>query len=310
MAKKIFFSDEEINEFLKSAQATLVEECLSLKKRKFQSDQDKEITFKIKMNEPKNEQRATLLFSASTWAKMYALINTYATEVEWHGTVERVNKNTFCVKDILVFPHSVTGATVTSDQKEYEEWLDTLDNETFNKLRFHGHSHVNMGVTPSGVDMGYRKNVLNNFGTPTEKTDHFYIFLIGNKKGETSGEIYDLQNNVLYGTSDIDIKVDLGNGEFLNTFLENAKPLVKEHKFNEYTKPIYDNKPATTGYGSGGFGYYGALQPEKKPCAPTPAVPPMVGAKESARRESLASEDNLRGQFYGGSDYWKNIYGR
>lgn len=310
MAKKIFFSDEEINEFLKSAQATLVEECLSLKKRKFQSDQDKEITFKIKMNEPKSDQRATLLFSASTWAKMYALINAYATEVEWHGTVERVIQNTFCVKDILVFPHTVTEATVTSDQKEYEEWLDTLDNETFNKLRFHGHSHVNMGVKPSDVDKGYRKNVLNNFGTPGEKTDYFYVFLIGNKKGEMSGEIYDLQNNVLYGTSDIDIKVDLGNGEFLDTFLKNAKPLVKEHRFNEYTKPAYDSKPATTGYGSGSYGYYGALQPEKKLCSPPPAVPPMVGAKESARRESLASEDKLRGQFYGGSDYWKNTYGR
>ena len=305
MAKKIFFSDDEINEFLKSAQETLVEECLSLKKRKFQSDKDKEFTFKIKMNEPKNEQRASLLFTASAWAKMYALINSYTTEVEWHGIVDRVNKNTFRIKDILVFPHTVTGATVTSDQKEYEEWLDTLDDETFNKLRFHGHSHVNMGVTPSGTDMEYRKNVLNNFGTPNEKTDYFYTFFIGNKNGATSAEIYDLQNNILYGTTDIDIKVDLGNDEYLDTFLENAKPLVKEHK------PTYDyNKPATTGYGSGGYGYYGALQPEKKSYATSPAEPPAVGAKEKARRESFATEDKCLRQYYGGSDYWKEIYGR
>lgn len=238
MAKKIFLSEDEVNSFLRDAQEKLIEECQSIRKRKFQNERDKEITIGFKMLEVKDDRKANLLFSAKSWTKMYSLINTFTTEVEWHGLVQRLDETTFFVSDILVFPHTVTGSTVTSDQNEYEAWLDTLDDDTFNALRFHGHSHVNMGVTPSGVDMEYRKNVLNNFGMPNQTSDYFYIFLIGNKNGLTSAEIYDLQNNALYGTSEINISVDLGGGEHLYSFLTYAKEVVKElhPTYNSYGK--------------------------------------------------------------------------
>ena len=185
MAKKIFATETEIAEFLRSAQAQLLAESHNLKKRKFQNDQADGVTLNFKLKEVKDDRKATITFSAQAYMKIFALVHTYSTEVEWHGVVERTAADAFYIKDILIFPHKVTGATVISDQTEYEKWLDTLDNDTFNALRFHGHSHVNMGVTPSGVDMTYRHNILNNFGTPSATSELFYIFLIF-RRGEWS----------------------------------------------------------------------------------------------------------------------------
>ena len=195
MAKRIYLSDEDIREALEKA-------TRELRNTKFHSED-----VKVTLPSPKDERKAKLVFTASAWVKMYALVHKYGTEVEWHGLVERKGEAEFLIKDILIFPHEVSSATVVSDQRCYEEWLDSLDDDTFNACRFHGHSHVNMGVTPSGVDTTYRKNILGNFATPGEDDDYFSIFIITNKKGDISGEIYDLTNNALYATHEIEFSV-------------------------------------------------------------------------------------------------------
>ncbi len=280
MAKKIFASEREINDFLRSAQAQLIEESRKLKKRKFQNDQLEGVTLNFKLKEVTDDRKATIRLSEKAWIKMFALIHTYSTEVEWHGVVERIAPNAFYIKDVLIFPHEVTGSTVTSDQTAYEKWLDTLDNDTFNALRFHGHSHVNMGVTPSGVDMNYRKNILNNFGTPTANSDYFYIFLIFNKKGDISGEIYDLQNNALYSTNDITIITD--ESKWLTDFLGEAKEVVKEHSYSyNYSGSSYGCTPAAAPKTD----YYGNAHP----AATTTKT--RVGTKQTARYGSALDDD-------------------
>ena len=289
MAKKIFATEAEIAEFLRSAQAQLIAESHQLKKRKFQSDQADGVTLNFKLKEVKDDRKATLKFSEKAWMKIFALVHTYSTEVEWHGVVDRVSTNTFYIKDVLIFPHKVTGATVTSDQTEYEKWLDTLDNETFNALRFHGHSHVNMGVTPSGVDMTYRHNILNNFGTPSETSDLFYIFLIFNKRGDISGEIYDLQNNALYSKSTTadEIKIVIEDCDWLTDFLDEAKKVVTE----------------SYGYSSYGGGSYGGNSHSGTTTTPK-STSPKRGAKAEARQGSLLDDDDTD------DDYYAGVYGR
>lgn len=228
MAKKIFSSREDINNFLNSARSQLLEMEQALTKKKFQGSNDREATLKFKMNDICDNRSASIEFTPKAWIKMRSLVDSFSSEVQWHGTVTRKNINTFVIKDILIFPHEVTGTTVVSNQEGYEEWLNNLDDETFNACRFHGHSHVNMGVTPSGVDMNYRHNVLDNFGSPNDSTDLFYIFLITNKRGEISAEIYDLQNNALYSTNEIDIDVAVDNDEYLFEFISEAKSVVKD----------------------------------------------------------------------------------
>lgn len=297
MAKSIFASEKEINDFLRSAQAQLIEESRKLRKRKFQNDQFEGVTLNFKLKEITDNRKATIRFSERAWIKMFALIHTYSTEVEWHGVVERLEPSVFYIKDVLIFPHEVTGATVTSDQTAYEKWLDTLDNDTFNALRFHGHSHVNMGVTPSGVDMNYRKNILNNFGSPTAKSDYFYIFLIFNKKGDISGEIYDLQNNALYSTNDITIVTD--ESKWLTDFLNEAKEVVKEHSYS------YN-------YSGGGYGGTSAATPKTDYYGnqhTTPATTQSktkVGAKQTARYGSAVDDDAPDPL---DDEYYSSVYG-
>lgn len=296
MAKKIFATDKEIAEFLRSAQAQLLAESHNLKKRKFQNDQADSVTLNFKLKEVKDDRKATITFSAKAYMKIFALVHTYSTEVEWHGVVERTAADAFYIKDVLVFPHKVTGATVISDQTEYEKWLDTLDNETFNALRFHGHSHVNMGVTPSGVDMTYRHNILNNFGMPSVTSDLFYIFLIFNKRGDISGEIYDLQNNALYSkstnTDEIDIVVE--DCDWLTEFLDEAKRVVTE-SYSGYSGGTYGG----SNYSGGTYGGTTTSKPA--------TTSPKRSAKVEARQGSLLDDNDPDPM---DDDYYANVYGR
>ena len=289
MAKKIFATETEIAEFLRSAQAQLLAESHNLKKRKFQNDQADGVTLNFKLKEVKDDRKATITLSAQAYMKIFALVHTYSTEVEWHGVVERTAADAFHIKDVLIFPHKVTSATVSSDQTEYEKWLDTLDDNTFNALRFHGHSHVNMGVTPSGVDMTYRYNILNNFGTPSETSDLFYIFLIFNKRGDISGEIYDLQNNALYSKSTTadEIKIVIEDCDWLTDFLDEAKKVVTE----------------SYGYSSYGGGSYGGNSHSGTTTTPK-STSPKRGAKAEARQGSLLDDDDTD------DDYYAGVYGR
>ena len=289
MAKKIFATETEIAEFLRSAQAQLLAESHNLKKRKFQNDQADGVTLNFKLKEVKDDRKATITLSAQAYMKIFALVHTYSTEVEWHGVVERTAADAFHIKDVLIFPHKVTSATVISDQTEYEKWLDTLDDNTFNALRFHGHSHVNMGVTPSGVDMTYRYNILNNFGTPSETSDLFYIFLIFNKRGDISGEIYDLQNNALYSKSTPadEIKIVIEDCYWLTDFLDEAKKVVTE----------------SYGYSSYGGGSYGGNSHSGTTTTPK-STSPKRGAKAEARQGSLLDDDDTD------DDYYAGVYGR
>lgn len=260
MAKKIFASENELSEFLQSSQQKLSAYISQLAMYKFQTDDKRAITLTFTPNEIKDAPQADLVFTAAAWAKMYALVTTFDSEVEWHGVVDRTSPTSFLVKDILIFPHEVTGASVVSDQKKYEEWLDSLDDETFNHLRFHGHSHVNMGCTPSVVDMDYRKRVIDNFGTPSSDMD-FYIFLITNKRGEITAEIYDLKNNALYtkcgNTKEINIDVDCGTPS-LSEFVKQAREVVKPKAATPPPQSVNNKQPVShVGYGGySGYDYH------------------------------------------------------
>ena len=301
MAKKIFATEAEIAEFLRSAQAQLLAESHKLKKKKFQNDQADGVTLNFKLKEVKDDRKATITFSEKAWMKIFALVHTYSTEVEWHGVVERTAADAFYIEDVLIFPHKVTGATVISDQTEYEKWLDTLDNETFNALRFHGHSHVNMGVTPSGVDMTYRHNILNNFGTPSETSDLFYIFLIFNKKGDISGEIYDLQNNALYSKSTTadEINIVVEDCDWLTEFLDEAKRVVTE-SYSGYSGGNYGG----SNYGGYGGTTYGGNSHTGTPTQKSTS--PKRGAKSEARQGSLLDDNDPDPM---DDDYYAGIYG-
>lgn len=177
-------------------------------------------------------EKASVMFTPVAFAKMVMLLQEFSSEVAWHGVTYRSseNKNHFLVTDILVYPQVVTGSTVNTDQDEYTNWLYEQDDETFNNLKMQGHSHVNFGTTPSGVDTTHQEQILSQLDD-----DMFYIFMIWNKKFEHTIKIYDLANNTLYEDGDIDVLIS-EDGVDLNAFIKGAKDLVKTKKYTYPTQ--------------------------------------------------------------------------
>lgn len=186
-----------------------------------------------------NEPKAKLFITAAAYAKMMLYVRDTDTEIAWHGTALRTTANTtqltaeFLIKDVFLYPQLVTGATVDTDQEKYNQWVTELDDETFNDMRFQGHSHVNMGVSPSGVDTAYYDSILNTL--KIEQPDSFYIFTIMNKRGEMYLVIYDLAKNIVYAKEDIEIHIFEGNVDILRQISE------QKTQFCEKNTPIRAN---------------------------------------------------------------------
>lgn len=190
-------------------------------------------------------RKATVYFSEMAWLKMQTLIREFDKEVAWHGVAHRgedESKDEYYITDILVYPQEVTGATVNTDQEKYEMWLMMHEDDVFNNIRMQGHSHVNMGTTPSGVDTTHQEKILAQL-----EDGMFYIFMIWNKRGEKNIKIYDLAKNILFDGTDVVVEVkDDGTG--MSAFLAEAKKMVQDKK------PV---QTVNSGYRGGYGGYYG-----------------------------------------------------
>ena len=176
------------------------------------------------------DRRAVLFFSEKAWIKQQALINEFDDEVAWHGIAYRGDtedtdamEDTYIIEDIMVYPQEVTGATVTTDQEKYQNWLYEQEDDVFNNIRMQGHSHVNMGVSPSGVDESLYERILDQL-----EGDMFYIFMIWNKKGDKTIKIYDFGKNILFETKDVDVEI---MDVFLEDFLEESRDQVTKKAY-------------------------------------------------------------------------------
>lgn len=174
-----------------------------------------------------NTPKIILNVTLEAWLKMWSLVHSEKGEIGWHGTVEKVKKGVYIIKDILMYPQYVTGVTVQTDDIEYGNWLHKeITDDQINHLRFHGHSHVNMGTSPSGTDTNWYDQILQGLDN-----DDFYIFMILNKREEYFLEIYDLIDNVIYEKTDVVMNVMLPNGDYLNNWVTKSKDkYLKEHK--------------------------------------------------------------------------------
>ena len=174
----------------------------------------------------------TIYISANAYVKMRMLVDQMSTEVGWYGTVTKCPglQETYVIEDILVYPQTVTGATCEQDETKMFDFEMSLTTEQVNTKRFQGHSHVNMGVTPSGVDEQFYQDLL------TQVTDYF-IICITNKKNDYTVRFYDVENNILY--TDLELKVLLDDGTDTNNWFT----LVKDQVANKSIVTIDPNKP-------------------------------------------------------------------
>lgn len=169
--------------------------------------------FKEQLKEA-NYKRPIIYMTAGTYLKMQEYVKQCDVEIAWHGTVKRGTddkKHLFYIKDVFLYPQKIASATVQVDDTKYTQWTEKLDIDTFNNMRFQGHSHVNMGTFYSSTDEENKRAFLNDL-----LDDDFYIFLVTNKRGEHNFEIYDLAQNIIFEKNDIDFRVYLNENDNLS----------------------------------------------------------------------------------------------
>lgn len=218
-------------------------------------------------------------FTTEAYEEMSALINHFSSEVAWHGLVKRIDETHFQITKILVYPQKVTGVTVNTDYAKYQPWLYERSDEEFNAIRFQGHSHVNMAVSPSGVDLTNQWDLINNLSS-----DDFYIFMIWNKRFEYNVRVVDMAKNVIYNGADV--KVTIGDFDSVS-FLKEADEMVE--------KPVYK-----TYYGTGGTIYAGSTFVGNSAAAAkeTPKAPALKTVTGSAAPKVVDNKgSNLLGYY-------------
>lgn len=179
------------------------------------------------------DRKANVYFTELAWMKMTALLREFEKEVAWHATAYRIpgDKDEYLIKDIMVYPQTVTATTVEMDTELYAKWQMEgwkAQDERFDNIRCQMHSHVRMGVTPSPVDLTHQEEILAQLDD-----DAFYIFMIWNKNLVANIRIFDMQKNVLFETTDVTWGV-LDDTIGLGKFVDEAKKIVKDRVYNNY----------------------------------------------------------------------------
>jgi len=183
------------------------------------------VSFSIDLGKVMNITAVPLIqITADAWLKMCRLISNTDKEIAWHAIVNRADEDVYTISDILVYPQVVSGTAVNTDQLVYETWLQSLDDATFNNLRMQGHSHVNMGTSPSPTDWNLYMEMLAGMTRIP-----FYLFLIINKRHEMYLLLYDFDRNICFETKDCIWEILLDDGSSLIDWEKNATTVVTTH---------------------------------------------------------------------------------
>lgn len=199
------------------------------------------------------DRKAHIYFTEIAWMKTTALLREFGKEVAWHATAYRIpgDKDEYLIKDILVYPQTVTASTVDMDVEKYTKWIMDgvmAGDERFDNIRCQMHSHVNMGVFASGTDTQHQEEILAQLDK-----DDFYIFMIWNKSLNVYMRVFDMQKNILFETADCEWAV-LDDTIGLSQFIAKAKEIVVEQK------TTYNGYNGNYGGYNGNYGGYSGAQ--------------------------------------------------
>lgn len=162
------------------------------------------------------------------YAKMANIVSICEKEVGWLGTATRdVENNSIFVHDVFLFEQEVSSVTCDITEEGLNEFANhVLQQENgmdiLNNIKLWGHSHVNMGVTPSQTDNEQMEIFADN--------NDWFLRLIANKSGELSIDMYNYEHNIVIH----DISWNLYIAEFEETYEfieEEIKNKVKEQNY-------------------------------------------------------------------------------
>jgi len=122
-----------------------------------------------------------VLVSREAYEDMFVIVEEADKEIGFLGTVRKVGKD-FLIEEVFLFEQEVHATTceITPDglAKVAQELISSRPDgmDICNRLCFWGHSHVNMGTSPSGQDEAQLEELASN-------AEEFFIRAILNKSG-------------------------------------------------------------------------------------------------------------------------------
>lgn len=139
-------------------------------------------------------------------AKVREYVSQCDVEIGWMGCVrkeqdEETGEITLTLYDAYAPSQEVSGATTDLDATGVAEYA--MQTENPQDIRWWGHSHVNMGTSPSGTDMITFKEHVENL----PRYDDYFVMSIHNKRFETTCHLY--VGNGMY-LKDVPIIIDYG----------------------------------------------------------------------------------------------------
>jgi len=202
-------------------------------------------------------------YSAIAWDSMRYLVAKEKGELGWVGAVEQVNPLYYIIHDIRVMEQMATGATF-----KYDDWNDAVTEMIMKGTLIPGrvdanlgHSHVNMGVGPSGTDEEQMmdlallddkdEHVLNADGTLKVK---FSIQTIHNKRGDSHAAVYDWERKEYHPKCKVEVMSCLTQEQIddLDMQLKRVKPMT----YNTGGRGYNNQYNAYAGaYGQGAYGW-------------------------------------------------------
>jgi hypothetical protein len=137
---------------------------------------------------------------------MECYIEGCAYEIGWLCAAKRDDAGNIFIYDAFLFRqdvHHTTTEITPEGLTEFATDLLTLPNgmELWNDIKAWGHSHVNMGVTPSGQDDKQMRDFA-NVGFP------WFIRIIGNKKGDMRVDLWDYAARIEYSNLEWEVAED------------------------------------------------------------------------------------------------------
>lgn len=152
--------------------------------------------FKTTLKSMKKIPIPTIYLTRRCYETMFMLVDEVSTEVSWLGIVQRVGDD-YLIDEIFVPEQKVSGAYTQMEESGIEEVaLEILEREggddMLSCLRFWGHSHVNMGVFPSGTDDQQMEEFCEDL-VEQNADNKFFVRGIFNKKGDAKFDVWDIE---------------------------------------------------------------------------------------------------------------------
>lgn len=188
---------------------------------KFQNSMKSEITPLIQLP---STTMPYVFYTVDAWKTIEYLVMKAEKEIGWFGLVDEYDDGNYCITEILIPHQEVTSASVDIETDAISKLVNQLMDAGKNpeKLRYHGHSHVNMQVIPSTTDQNHLEEYMEDCP--------WFIRGIYNKKGESKVDIFDRRQQCVFQCASTDILENLRDDAFYEALDATLEERVVQYK--------------------------------------------------------------------------------